>query len=99
MSTKRQKVTLPHMRVRLAESCQQQFHLLRHYHHEYLRARRSGDERKASYYSAIRLQAKFAAVTVYDLYLESRGFGYKRHMFKQNARDVRRFDRQHQEEY
>lgn len=98
MHTKKQKVTITHMRTRLAESCQQQFHLLRHYHHEYLRARREGNERSASYYSAASLQARFAAVTVYDLYLESRGFGYKSHMFKQNLRDVRRLDRQPQGE-
>ena len=49
---KKEKVTLTHMRTRLAEACKSQFHLLRHYHHEFLRAERRGDDRSAAYYSA-----------------------------------------------
>ena len=78
------------MRARLAEACRSQFLLLRHYHHEYLRAKWEGDDRKMAHYAATMLQARFAATRVYDLYLEAQGYGFKMHFFKQNDRDMRR---------
>lgn len=94
---KKERVTLTHMRTRLAEACKSQFHLLRHYHHEFLRAERRGDDRSAAYYSATRLQARFAAVRIYDLYLEAQGFGFKAHVLKQNDRDMRRMNQPQQD--
>lgn len=90
MKKTKERVTLTRMRARLAENCQQQFYFLRRYHDEYLRAKREGDYRREAHYSATMLQARFAAVRVYDLYLEAQGYSFQAHLFKQNDRDMRR---------
>ena len=94
---KKAHVTLTHMRARLAEACQQRFSLLRYYHHEFLRAMREGNDSSAAFFSATTMQARFAAVTIYDLYLEAQGFGFKPHFFKQNDRDMRRMNHTQQD--
>lgn len=93
MKTK-QRVTLTHMRKRLAEACTHQFSMLRLYHHKMLSARNAGNAAEANYYRSVVLQNRHAAVHIYDLYLESIGYGRQVHFLKQNERNCRRYERE-----
>ena len=90
MMKKKEKVTLSQMRESLAKACQFHFELFRAAHRELLKARRAGDLHIEVEYISRVSSARWCATQLYDLYLESQGYGRHVHSNKQNKTDLKR---------